>query len=504
MLTGIINSYGLSISYEQLLNKYGEKSKLQKILKTFTVIENSKSKPKGSPLLVKYAYLHIKDRIIFPRIKKDIFIKHNIINDIVIEFNIIPRIILKHKLEIPLYDYQQNIVSHLQNNNFKNNEGICYLQMDTGLGKTRIGCALINAIGYAALIVVPTIAIGYQWIDEFTKLLPLTKILFYNKRSNINDYDVVIIVVNSFHKKDVMFLQGFGIIIYDEAHEYYTRCNGKILWLAQTKVVLGLSATPLDRPDGLDRYVTLHLGNPIYANEITDIDDINFKATVKCINYFGDPKYTETVLSEQGIISSILTIGNIIKDPTRISIIVRETKRLYSDGYGIFIFAEHRNFLDILKDKLIEENISENEILTDYNEVSILRGGVTKIELNDIKNKGAHIVLTTYGYSRRGISLIDMTSLILTSPRRNGIKQIIGRIFRKGSDESIIREIIDIVDIGTVLKSQYNDRKKIYKERKYEIVTTNESYINTNKQDIPIDNNCTINDLQSIFDSIYK
>ena len=63
-----------------------------------------------------------------------------------------------------------------------------------------------------------------------------------------------------------------------------------------------------------------------------------------------------------------------------------------------------------------------------------------------------------------------MTALVLVTPRRNGMRQIIGRILRRGSDENIVRQIVDIVDVCTVLKGQFAERKKIYKERKYPLV----------------------------------
>lgn len=485
MLCGIINSQGLVVPYNDLLARCGNKMDFRKILKSFTIIEKTKSKPKGAPLLIKYAYIQQKNIIIFPRIKAPIFLKCKLIDEIKIEFEIIPRTIDKYTENVELYGYQKDIIDYVVKNM---NKGICYLQMDTGLGKSRVGCAIINHFGYAAMVVVPTIAIGIQWIEEYKILYPTSPIVFYQnskKKLDINKYDTVIVVINTFCKKTVDFLDGFGTLIFDEAHEYYTTCNSKALWLAHTKIVLGLSATPLERPDGLDKYITLHLGQPIYANKVVDISEVNFIGSVKSVWYYGDSKYTSTVVNEKGIISTILTINNIIQDPLRIKVIVQEAKRLYEKGHGIFIFAEHRNFLDILKNHLLDYNVViEDECVEELKpihntdsepvhstepDISILKGGISKQELLDTKNKGAHIILTTYGYSRRGISITEMTSLIMASPRRNGIKQIIGRIFRRGSDESIIREIIDIIDTRSILKNQYYDRKKIYMERKYNI-----------------------------------
>ena len=99
--------------------------------------------------------------------------------------------------------------------------------------------------------------------------------------------------------------------------------------------------------------------------------------------------------------------------------------------------------------------------------ISILRGGVARDAVGKARAAGAHVVLTTYGFSRRGISLPDMTALVLASPRRHGSTQTLGRILRRGSDESILRVIVDVVDVCTGLKSQSTERKRAYTMKGY-------------------------------------
>ena len=292
---------------------------------------------------------------------------------------------------------------------------------------------------------------------------------------------------------------------------------------------MGLSATPLERPDGLDKYITLHLGDVIYPKDIPhfDVSGVNFQANVKIIEYEGADPHCETILTPSGTISSIMTINNILNDPYRLKLVVNEILilnniHLTEDGaahglirddleepkkHGIFVFVETRDFIIKLKEALIAEmdeseiyapeidNPFETDIFNKLNfplypkdeppasiettlgeafvkglemtatPISILRGGVTKEDFENTKKCKSHIVLTTYGYSRRGISLPDMTALILVSPRRNGSTQIIGRILRRNSDEKIIRQIVDIVDVHTILKSQVNERLKTYREK---------------------------------------
>ena len=70
--------------------------------------------------------------------------------------------------------------------------------------------------------------------------------------------------------------------------------------------------------------------------------------------------------------------------------------------------------------------------------------------------------MTTYPYSSTGVSIDKMDSLILATPRKSKMTQILGRIFRLGGDQSVKRFIVDIVDNKITLKSQYSARKKVY------------------------------------------
>jgi len=303
-----------------------------------------------------------------------------------------------------------------------------------------------------------------------------------SKKVTLATHDIIVIVINSLRAKDPIFVKKFGFIIYDEAHEYHTTINKKVFWfMGSVKYVLGLSATPFDRPDGLDRYVTLHLGEPIYAKDITSIQFTKFMGNVNCIQYYGDDEFIKTVTLENGMISTILTINNIIYDPSRIELIITEIKRLHNADHGIFVFAEHRDFLTVLKNQLllsfpttivIVENEPQYQDI-DYDEISILKGGISRETLLQTKKRGKHIVLTTYGYSRRGISLTEMTALVLTTPRRNGLRQVIGRILRKGSDENIVREVVDIIDMRSILKNQFKDRKLVYEEKLFNLIYKN-------------------------------
>ena len=429
--------------------------------------------------------------------------------------------------EEPLYEYQEAAIEYLCGEAGPFGEaaghcgGVAYLQMDTGLGKTRVGCGVIARRGEAALVVVPTDAIANQWVDEFAEIYPDMKVEVYHnppaKRSGTRKvppgprtHDVVLVIVNTFRDKGPAFMEGYGTVILDEAHEYHSTHNCRALWLSQTRAVLGLSATPEERPDGLDRYVPLHLGAVVLPGTIPgfDVRAVNFRGEVRVLEYAGHPDHCETATTPSGTMSAILTIGNVIKDQARLRLVAAEVERLYRlhetaepaellrlglgprpeaaatpthpagevRRHGVFVFAEHREYLPALRAALLERLRPADIVAPELDapprkpdKVSILRGGVSKSAVGVARRAGAHIVLTTYGFSRRGISLPDMTCIVEATPRRNGIRQILGRILRRGSDESIVRQVVDVVDTRTGLRGQVADRRKIYLEKRYPI-----------------------------------
>ena len=298
--------------------------------------------------------------------------------------------------EEPLYGYQTAIVDHIC---AKAAEGpfTFYLQLDTGLGKTRVGCALVAQRAQPALVVVPTEAIAFQWLDELAASYPgLRGAIFRAEEerkalaaaaagrrarpaANPLDHDLVVIIVNSFRVREPDFTRGYGTVILDEAHELHSAHNSRALWLAQAPLVVGLSATPLERPDGLDRYVTLHLGAPVRSTDLPGgaTTDVNFRGEVRLVEYSGraGAPECETVLGPAGTMSAILTIGSVLSDAARRRMVAEEVRRLLHAHetwpaaelarcglgpdaagtvrrHGVFVFAELREALPALRDEL--------------------------------------------------------------------------------------------------------------------------------------------------------
>jgi superfamily II DNA or RNA helicase len=370
--------------------------------------------------------------------------------------------------DIELYPYQASAIDHIVPILTSDNplERHVYLQMDTGLGKTRLGVGVIVELAVPTIIIVPSQAIADQWLADIRLNLPNVSCTMYANSMGNNHikYDINLVIINTAIKKDSRFMSYFGLMILDEAHEYCSKCRKQILWLSQqVSSTLALSATPNVNPNGLDWYVNCFMGKVIRAAEIPNcaVGDVKFTGKVTAIKYYGDPDFAETITNTAGTSSAILTIGEMLKDKFRLKLLVDEIVRLMK-SHCVMVFAELRDFLIELRDELVKRVEADDVAIPE-----ILRGGSDSEDME--RAKKSRIVLTTYGYSRRGISIRDMTALVLATPRKTGLEQIVGRILRRGSDETIEREIVDIIDMNSILKTQFESRKRIYEMKKYPI-----------------------------------
>lgn len=96
--------------------------------------------------------------------------------------------------------------------------------------------------------------------------------------------------------------------------------------------------------------------------------------------------------------------------------------------------------------------------------LSVLTGGASGEQISRSSAK-ATMIFTTYGYMGTGKSIPKMDTILFITPRRNGVEQVIGRIFRPGPNKNV-RWIIDIIDWKINLKSQWYERLNVYEKQK--------------------------------------
>ena len=336
----------------------------------------------------------------------------------------------------------------------------CIIQSDPGTGKTYIAAGMIKILQKKTIIIVPNVYLLKQTFEVMSELFPNNKIGCYYGLEK-TDGDIIIAVINSALYYDKY--ETIGFVILDEVHGYCSKTMSNIFNVIHTQFILGITATPDIRLDGFDKMLNWYLGDIIIAKNIPgwNADDIKFTTRVIQVVYNGPPKFTESILSSTGIVSVPHMITMIQSDPDRNKIIINYAIELYQKGKNVFVFSDRRDHLHNLAELLKNTNIP-----FEAPELNIIKlmGGSSSQTIEDAKTHG-RLILTTYQYSSTGVSIVKMNSLVLATPRRNGLEQIIGRIYRLSGDQNIERVIVDIVDNRTCLKSQFYDRKKIYDKK---------------------------------------
>lgn len=401
------------------------------------------------------------------------------------------------KLPTPsLYPSHEIVVDHVLREVFGGgvHGGTASFEMRAGTGKTFVAAGLIAALGQRTLYVVPKRPLMNQAAGDFTRAFsddddaPRTgvsppKIAQWDEgEAAAAAADIVVIVINSALLRDDAFFAGFGLVIFDEVHEYCTDVRQEIFWrTAAVPCLFGMTATPDKAFNELFRF---HLGAPIHALAIPGFEypATGFHGVARIIRWYGHDDYSHNLTHEKtGKIFTHYMHNQAVQDEARMRLAVSELIALYDwrgDGWQkhhIYVFAEQLSILRQCREMLCAELAArrrddivadidvpeEAAAAIDESQMPMFTGGLKRAELDSVAAHG-RVLFTTYGYGGTGISYTKMTAMLFFTTRRANMIQILGRILRAGSDATIPRVVVDIVDTRTALRGQLNDRLAAY------------------------------------------
>jgi len=414
--------------------------------------------------------------------------------------------------------HNQKIISDYIINNIYTDKNVSMgtagliLDLEAGQGKSYLAAYLISVINKKTAIILHTTSLLEQWKKVLISCFPNASIgYYYGKKKVLGDIMLMIIdstVANdNFVFKNVTlsasdYFNMFDFIIYDECHIYANNSGSKAFRIAQSRYVLGLSATPDENINGYDKIVWWGLGPVLKADTLPGYQTTNnlFTADVHRIMYYGPDTHTKLIKNDFTNKTDVMaTITMLCDDKYRNDMIIENIYKCYANNLFTYVFADRREYLELLRTMFIkyleEKNISDN--ITD---IIRIVGGSSNAELENAETK-SRVIFTTYQFSGTGRSIIKMNALIMATPRKSKMKQYIKRIFRLGSDTSIKRQIYDIVDMKVSLKNQWNERKKFYKDNNFDIIEHKVKYTDIIDQ-VKNDDNADNAKQLSKFDSI--
>ena len=390
-------------------------------------------------------------------------------------------------IALPLYPIQQTLHDELLKTYLTperaaaGNAGTI-LELEAGMGKTFVAAHVAASLKKRTLYVVLNEFLMDQAIADFEKVLPGVAIgKYYSRKKSWGD--IMFIIVNSINSKEFVidkitytptaFFAQFGLTIWDEIHEYCTPRGADAFARASTPYMLGITAEANGRTDKMDFIAHMSCGAPFYSDRfepytnLMDVRDETWTSKCQIIKYIGPPSHTQTLKCEttQMMMMSRM-VRQIIQDPYRFQLLLNYAIDFYKAGKNFFIWTDMQQVVRILTEALAAYGILAEAPEIGSNTAPLMGGG-TRIEAAGRVQaaQNARVIVATYQYACRGVSLPQFDAMIFATPRRAKMYQTLKRIFRLGSDVSITREVIDIVDEGTKLKAQLTDRRREYNKK---------------------------------------
>ena len=304
-----------------------------------------------------------------------------------------------------------------------------------GFGKTSCAIKIATELGARTLIVVMTSVLVQQWEDRIKQFCECP------------EEDIQVVLGQSMCKADSSDYEGFGLLVVDEAHQAPADTLIKCIRKANTKYVLGLTATP-KRIDGLSKILFASLG-PISF----------YMKTVFTIPTQLHTVHVSEVVAEGGF-SEIA--NQLCDNEARNRAGIRFAKMLYRQGYKkILNLVDRRRHYDHLR-KLLPEDI----------EMGNLQGGC--------KDPAAELrkpfIVATTGFAAQGVDCPEIDAVFLWAPMAAQIKtndregekdsrllvQSIGRAMRVHPDKKLPVVVVDFYEPNCRLTRRMYDKRQAF------------------------------------------
>jgi superfamily II DNA or RNA helicase len=248
----------------------------------------------------------------------------------------------------------------------------------------------------------------------------------------------------------------YGLTIFDECHHLGAAHFSRSLQKVQTRVMLGLSATPT-RDDGLTKVFEWYIGKPVYWEQTREADP---DVVVKKVSFTSDdPAYAVVPLDFRGepVLARLLT--QVIECEARNQVIDEVLKEMVSSPERrILVLSDRRSHLERIAGGLPAGTTFGYYV-----------GGM-KSEGREEGARTAQVILGTYAMASEAMNIKTLNAMVMASPRKK-IEQSTGRILRVQKGDRVVEPlIVDIVDSHSVYQGQWFKRRVYYRKCKYKIV----------------------------------
>jgi len=322
----------------------------------------------------------------------------------------------------------------------------CIINANAGYGKTFTGISIATKFKQKTLVIVNTLFLRDQWIEEVRKTLGIEPGVISAGKFSI-DSPIVIGNTQSLVKHTDKIAKLFGLVIIDEVHRMPSDMFKSIVDKLRARYKIGLSAT-LKRKDGKHVIIKDYI-SPVVLKP--DKDENEIRPSITRI-------MTDIPLSSSPLMPWATKINKLVMNPDYMDLIIELALAKAKQGHKVLVLGDRVDFL---------------QECSDFTERSVCIVGTTKNRMDVIQglyNDDYDIIYGSISIFKEGISVNPLSCLILGNPVNNVpmLEQVIGRVTRPHLDK-FTSEVIDIVLTGNTARNQANARLNYYINKGYKV-----------------------------------
>ena len=328
-------------------------------------------------------------------------------------------------------------------------EDNCIINAWVSWGKTFTGLAIAGKLGQKTLVVVHTVPLRNQWTREVENVFGFTPGIIGSGKFNISP-PIVIGNTQSLYRNIPRVSKEFGTIILDEMHHVSSPTFSKVIDASYARYKIGLSGT-IERKDGKHVVFRDYFGNkvikPPKENYMTPKVHV-YRSDIRFMDGAKTPwatKVTELSYNEE-YLHSVAMLAAVYAE---------------KNGHKVLVVSDRGHFLQTCAKLAGDRAICITGEIPHEDRETLM---------SKITSGEANILFGTQAIFSEGISLDDLSCLILGTPVNNEplLTQLIGRVIRKkeGKKNPVV---IDIHLKGNTARRQASNRMGYYMKQGYKI-----------------------------------
>ena len=358
------------------------------------------------------------------------------------------------------------------------------LNAATAFGKTVVSSYLISQRKVNTLIIMQSVSLIDQWVDELHHFLEINEdlpmyktktgkekqrkdligVLHGSKNTLTGIIDVV--SVNSIYDKDgnCRLDHEYGMVIVDECHHGASQIFENVLRQINSKYVYGVSANE-KRIDRLEKKVYMQLG-PI-RHQYTSTERIEKQS----IDHYVFPRFTRVMPLGESKNDLNSAYAFISKNENRNNMIISDIKKCIKENRTPIVLTRYKEHAKLLYESL-KKNVLDHTYLI-YGDHTLKENEEVRKTILALSHDEPFILVATSQSVGEGFNVPRLDTLFLTSPVSGEplVDQFLGRINRdyKYKQSAIVYDYVD--SHIHYFNNMYKKRLSAYRKIGFDVIT---------------------------------